>query len=386
MAPITFFSICVWAIFLPAAAPAQFFGQRQDNGIVTSNSLDEASGIAPSRRNSQVLWTHNDSGDSPRIFAISTAAKVLAIYGISNAVNRDWEDICTGSINGNPYIFIADIGDNLAQYDTLTIYKIPEPFVNENQPIQNDILTASETIRYRYPDGKRDAESLMFDKLTNDLYVVSKREDSVRVYRLPYPQPIQGVATAEKVATLPLTMIVGGDISVNGTAILLKNYSKVYYFRRLLGESIGEALSKPPVEVSVYQQEPQGEAICFDWAGAGFFTISEESMLQIPAHLYYYRQTAQDITEEMPKPSNIDTVMQSDRALLINFTLASGCEATFLLMDMSAKVITLGTTQRLQAGQQQVSYPTGDLSSGAYRLFLRVRDDIHSVKPVVIQR
>jgi hypothetical protein len=41
---------------------------------------------------------------------------------------------------------------------------------------------------FQYPDGSRDAETLLLDPLTKDIYVISKREfEDIRVYRAPYP-------------------------------------------------------------------------------------------------------------------------------------------------------------------------------------------------------
>ena len=46
------------------------FGDRLDLGLINNDSLNEVSGLAASRKNSNVLWTHNDSGDENRVFAI----------------------------------------------------------------------------------------------------------------------------------------------------------------------------------------------------------------------------------------------------------------------------------------------------------------------------
>ena len=40
-------------------------------GTVAHGSLDEISGLVVSRQNAGVLWVHNDSGDSARVFAMN---------------------------------------------------------------------------------------------------------------------------------------------------------------------------------------------------------------------------------------------------------------------------------------------------------------------------
>lgn len=381
------FVFLVLAVF-SFATPAytQNFGDRIDKGVVSSDSLDEASGIAVSRRNPVILWTHNDSGDKPRLFAMTTSAKVVGIYTLTNAENRDWEDICTGSFNGTPFIFVGDIGDNNAQYDVKTIYRIEEPFINENQAFISANLKGAEKIRYRYPDGQRDAETLMFDTKTGDLYVVSKREDSVRVYRLTYPQSVTDTIIPEKVAVLPLQQIVAGDISANGTSILLKNYSTVYYFQRLAGETVAQALMKTPIIVPQYQPEPQGEGMCFEWSGAGFYTISEWSPAKIPTHLYLYPFSTSGVTTPARLPSTrIDTILPSGdgNEITVKFTLAAEADVSITLTDISGKVRPLAKYPNQAAGTHTVTLRTATLASSIYRLTLQAgKEAVSEMFPV----
>ena len=46
--------------------------ERIDLGEIESDDIQEASGIVSSLTNENVIWTHNDSGDSNRIFAMDT--------------------------------------------------------------------------------------------------------------------------------------------------------------------------------------------------------------------------------------------------------------------------------------------------------------------------
>jgi hypothetical protein len=156
---------------------AQVFGNRQDLGLIQYNPITEASGIAVSRKNSDVLWTHNDSGDLNRIFAFNRQGDHLGVFNIAGVINRDWEDIAVGPgpINGKQYIYVGEIGDNNAAYNLKYIYRILEPDVSSTQSSIDTTLLNVEKITFQYPDGRRDAETLMVDPLTKDIYVVSKR-------------------------------------------------------------------------------------------------------------------------------------------------------------------------------------------------------------------
>jgi hypothetical protein len=272
-----------------AQAPSFSVGQPEDRGILQFREINEASGIAASKKNIGVLWTHNDSGDSARIFAIDTHGKLLGIYHIEGVTNRDWEDIEVGpgQVKGKEYIYISETGDNDAKYKKKYIYRVPEPDVDTNKAAVYATLKDCDIITFKYPDGPRDAETLLLDPLTKDLYVVSKREKNVNVYLLNYPQSLKNTSTIKYMLTLPFTMVVGGDISYNGEEILLKTYDSVYYWKRNAGQSVVESLENKYYTLP-YIREPQGEGISWSYNADGYYTISEEGEFHIPAHLYFY--------------------------------------------------------------------------------------------------
>lgn len=257
-------------------------------GLIENNAINEASGLAVSQINSDYLWTHNDSGDSPRLFLFRNDGSHLGVFNLKDGQNRDWEDMCIGLGSDNKsYIYIGEIGDNNAVYEDYKIYKIPEPDVNSLTFPANIEIEDYEVITYQYSDGKRDAETLLFDSQTQDLYIVSKRESEVRVYRLVFPYSTSEINTLEKVATLPYTFVVGGDISADGKRILLKTYNKVYFWEREEGQSISEALQKEAIEVT-YEIEQQGEAITWSLDGKAYYTLSEELLEEAP--LFFYEE------------------------------------------------------------------------------------------------
>src|SRR6185295_19059380 len=81
-------------------------------GATSSATLSEASGIVGSRSLAGVLWTHNDSGDSARFFALGTDGTLLGQFSLTGGFNVDWEDIALGpKPGGGNYLYLADIGD-----------------------------------------------------------------------------------------------------------------------------------------------------------------------------------------------------------------------------------------------------------------------------------
>ncbi len=264
--------------------PALPFGERQQQGVASSPALSEASGLAPSLQNRQYLWTHNDSGGEAALFLMGGDGKELAKLPLPNFQNRDWEDMATALHQNTPYLYVADIGDNNATYPNYTIIKLKEPtLVN----LTSLVAAAVQTITFQYADGSRDSETLLVDPQTQDIYIVSKRDAKSRLYvlRFPYQNPMN---TAQFVAELPFSGAVGGSVSPSGNEVLIKNYGRVYYWKKKANETIATLLQQPPTELP-YLAEPQGEAIAWKADESGYFTLSEKVGTN-PQVLFFYKR------------------------------------------------------------------------------------------------
>jgi len=277
--------------FLPmmgAAATCPTFLSGRQVGTVSFASINEASGIVSSRKNIDVLWVHNDSGDVARVFAMNLGGGHLGVYYLSGVSATDWEDIAIGPgpVAGESYLYAGDIGDNSAVRSSVKVYRVPEPAVSSTQTPVSVSLGGVETITLVYPDGARDAETLMVDPLNRDIYVVSKRESKSRVYRAAYPQSTSVQITMDFVAELPWGWATGGEISPTGGEIIIRGYSNASLWSRASGTSVAEAFDTAPCSVPLVS-EPQGEAICFDPDGYGYFTVSENSYQPV----YYFVRT-----------------------------------------------------------------------------------------------
>lgn len=269
-----------------AAGVGSGFGPREDRGSIENDAVDEASGLAASRLNPGVLWTHNDSGSSGALFAIDARGRDLGTFRIAGCPPGDWEDIAAGpGADGRGYyLYIGDIGDNSARKPERSVCIVPEPRL-DGQTAGGKPL-AGRRVRFRYPDGSHDAETLLVDPHSGDLFVITKREEQVGLYRIPDTVGEVPVVVAEHLADLPYTFIVAGDWSPDGGEILLKTYTAVLYWKRRPGEPFAATLQRPPTPLP-YVAEIGGEAIAWAADGGGYFTLSEEH-LGIEARLYFY--------------------------------------------------------------------------------------------------
>jgi hypothetical protein len=275
--------------------PSDSFNDAQDLGVIENKEIDEASGIVASYKNKGLLWTHNDSGDKNRIFSMDANGKGTREFYLDGAMNRDWEAIAMAQFPEGSFIYVGEIGDNNAEFPTCAIYRVPEPEITSSTP-QSNTLKNVQKITYKYPDGARDAEAFLIDQTSKDIYIISKRESSKRLYRLPYPQSFTLTNTAEFVQELTFSVgtaqplyLVDGNVSVDNQEIIIKNYLQIFYWRRGTNETIPEALKRTP-KTQPYLAEPQGEGLCFAQDGSGYYTLSEEGGNKTSPKLYFYKR------------------------------------------------------------------------------------------------
>jgi hypothetical protein len=279
-----FFSLIILLSCSKEEKKSTLFEPQQNLGTV-SKKLREASGLIASVENPGYVWTLNDGQNPAEIYLLDEKAEVVMTCKLKNTVNRDWEDITIGPgpEEGINYLYVADIGDNDAIYPFKILYRIKEPKRSEKK-IE---ITEIDTLVVKLPDGKRDSESIMVDPITNYFYIISKREKAVRLYEIKFPfasDTLQAVSLGK----LPLTNIVAANISSDGSEVLLKNYTDIYYWKRGENEPILSLLLSNPIKLN-YKPEHQGEAITWKRDGSGFYTLSESSVMA-EANLYFYKR------------------------------------------------------------------------------------------------
>lgn len=230
--------------------------------------VNEASGMIASVQNPGLLWVHNDSGDSARLFGIHANGNLVVELSFPTIRAVDWEDIALDRATG--HIYIGDIGDNFSIRTTKQIYRFKEPKITPETPRQLAIK-AVDTLTFKYPDGRRDAEVLFVHN--GDLIVISKRDAVPRVYQLPlnFSNASQSTVMATPLGTVAYRVnmetdrILAGD--AHGGRIVLRSAN------RLLLWPGRDALLNDPPHVVAYAIEPQGESLALD--DQGVYTVSE---------------------------------------------------------------------------------------------------------------
>jgi hypothetical protein len=275
------------------ASPSFANGVAQ--GVVTASEITEASGIIASRQNPGVLWTHNDSSYPGSVFAISTNGALLARYYIPNVFFGDFEDISfgPGPTPEHQYIYLGDIGDNFASRPNIRVFRFPEPAVyayqSNSPPVQP--VPSWQEIALTYPDGPHNAEAMMVDPITGDLFIATKLITNSGIYQVTRAQldgggPIE-MTFVREMSFIGLKSVSGADISADGGLIAIRRNGKAWLWVRAAGQSISNVLAGVPTVIP-NAGEPNGEAIGFHPTGLGYYTLSEG----FSQTNYYFRRTS----------------------------------------------------------------------------------------------
>lgn len=148
--------------------------------------LLEVSGLAASLRSPGWFWVHNDSGNPPRLYAIDVQGRLRQTVNL-RAENRDWEDIAAFAWHGEPWLAVADTGDNLHWYRQSRILLLTEPL-----PVpEPSSIGVARRIVFDYPDGRPDVEAMAVDAQAGQILLLEKIRPPARLYALDLEGPEQ---------------------------------------------------------------------------------------------------------------------------------------------------------------------------------------------------
>ena len=263
-----------------AYQPAEILFTFQDNSIA------ESSGLASSSQ-PDILFTHNDSGDQARFFAVGPDGETRATFLIVGAVAVDWEDVARGpGADGSPALFFADIGDNSHVHPFIAIYEVPEPVIDGSSPDDVRTVLARRHVLVYEDLGRHDAETLLVDvaaygrfaiitkdRLGNSLLFEAEGppDDPIRVLRRTADLPLWSFAP---IVVEPGVEATGGDIAPDRSRFVVRTYW--YAFEWILGpdRSLAEALGEAPAVIEL-PETIQGEAIAYTAGGTDLLISSE---------------------------------------------------------------------------------------------------------------
>jgi hypothetical protein len=198
-------------------------------GTFDARLIPEASGVVRSRKNPDVFWVHNDSGNAPKLFAVGRDGRVLRQFDVA-APNLDWEDL---AFDDRGRLAIGDVGDNKGILRLRAIYTLDEPDLDA--PAAGP-LKVSASFFARPPKDRFDAEGLVIEG--DRAVVVTKRFDGgeaeLREVPIAPPAPLLRPAAARRVGVLPgfVEPATGADLSRDGRRLAVCGVNLVRVYER----------------------------------------------------------------------------------------------------------------------------------------------------------
>ena len=250
-------------------------------GHIQNKRLAESSGLASSNRYEQVLWSMNDSGNAPELFALNTQGDDLGTWILEETVQSDWEALSDFVLAGQPYLLIADVGDNFRWKPVHSLIVVKEPDVGQQE---GRTISEEWRIDFSYPDGVfRDCEAVAVDQSRDRVLLLTKRVYPPELYSLPLKASSSVVA--QKISDLfhlPRAthadvkeepgigkyrrMVTGMDVSEDD--LLLTTYQDLYLYKL-------SRLEEAPVVVRM-PLTGQREAVAFDRRSNSIVYVTNE--------------------------------------------------------------------------------------------------------------
>jgi hypothetical protein len=209
-------------------------------------AINESSGLAVSAAHPHLVWTHNDGGTVAQVFGIGRDGATAATVTLAGVDPYDAEALAPGAgPDGEPVLFLGDIGDNLRQRPDISVFRFGEP------ASLGDSTAESTWFRFTYPDGPHDAEALLVAP-DGRLMIATKAISGQGLYRAPRELVTEdrGTNRLRRIASVP-SLVTDGAYLPDGR-FALRTYSAGYVYDRpghevaraeLPGQEQGESIA-----------------------------------------------------------------------------------------------------------------------------------------------
>lgn len=342
-----------------------------------ASTVNESSGFHYHGAND--MWTHNDSGGSPKLYRLNSSGSVTKTITVSNTTNVDWEDITTDSARTK--MFVGDFGNNNNNRTNLKIYIIPHPSTVSGTTV------SAQTINFTYPD-----QTVIPSPITNwnfdmegfihyrgMIYLFSKcGGNPLSLYTKLYSMPDSaGTYTATLIDSFYTgTRITSATVSPDGESIILLGNNNIHIFRNWTGNNF---LSGNFYDLSETNGWTQKEACSFrtstdllitdENTGAGNFVYLADLSQWLPVLTSTQTLEAKVDFSLWPNPAHHQLKVKNE----IQGAMLS-------ILDAQGKIVL---EESLNTGETALNI--SHLSTGVYMVMLRNKVAIISRKKIVVQ-
>jgi hypothetical protein len=209
----------------------------------TDPRITESSGLATASTG-DLVYTHNDSGDDGRVFAVGPDGATRTAYVLPGVEPRDWEDMARGpDEQGRSSLWLGDIGDNNAVRENgLLVHRVLEPEPTDREEVTTEPPTELPAAVPRRAGGRRDAAGAPAHRPAVRRHQAAGRHGPrVRRARAPRrrrpnllelvaeaPTQATGTPGGPGIGTLANSLVTAGDVTADGSRVALRTYTDVY--------------------------------------------------------------------------------------------------------------------------------------------------------------
>lgn len=256
--------------------------------------LSSVSGLAASERHPDLLWAIEDSLNPAQLVGVGLDGTVRATVDVDAGLvgNIDWEDVAVApGPDGDPWVWIADTGDNFGVRTEREVLAFPEPALD-------DTTVDATTYRLRFDGARPDVEALAV--VEGVVWVIDKPESGpATLYRAATDGEPDGPGTGDRLRSryvlTPVTQLDLGDervtgMDVVGSLLAVRTVDALRLYRIPDGGDLGDAVSGEPC-TPPSPPERQGESVAILPEGAGLVTVSEDEQQSAPVDLHLVAPT-----------------------------------------------------------------------------------------------
>lgn len=140
------------------------------------------------------LWTHNDSGGRPEIYAVDPdSGDIIQTVTLTGINNNDWEDLAASG----EYLYIADTGNNITGARTdLAIHKIRLKDIPQTGDVSIP-FDKIETIHFYYPEQDTLSVVTGSNNTPYDCEAIIVVNDTIRLFTKDWTSAVNGYGTSE---------------------------------------------------------------------------------------------------------------------------------------------------------------------------------------------
>jgi hypothetical protein len=247
----------LFILFLSASAAHAVSVTASSQGTLPNPQLYESSACDFSGGNH--FWSLDDSG-GPYLYRLADDGSLTRTVTITNASNRNWEDITHDS--SRTYMYVGDFGNNNCDRTNLRIYRIPYPSSSTMTSVAADLISFTYPDQHSFPSHWMNFDAESFFHYHHKLYIFTKADGSAvgytKMYTLPETPGSYCATLVDSFYTNDRTT--SADISPDGSSVILISNTHIHIFRNFTGDHFFDGTH---TQLTISGAWTQKEGVCF---------------------------------------------------------------------------------------------------------------------------